>query len=202
MSKTTLGLISFAIILGVLLIFGISFYDAVWTFPGNFDFFKSFPSNDLPLGSVPLMVIMLVGSGVYVTIKFNPRIRKSDSTLKDNALGSPIRKVTPPKTRTAECLDHPFSSTKYETTTSNNEIAEVKAAIANNKKNKTEKIYPPDILVNTTGNVWKINPGPADGFCWVAKTAVKIAIPAIRAIIVSKKTICNEELNMLLSFSK
>ena len=76
MSKSTMGVISFAIILAVLLIFGISFYDAVWSFPGNFKFFKSFPSEDLPLGSIPLMVIMLVGTGVFVTIKFGfPQIR-------------------------------------------------------------------------------------------------------------------------------
>jgi alanine or glycine:cation symporter, AGCS family len=76
MSKSMLGLISFALILAVLAIFGISFYDAVWSFPGNFDFFKSFPSEDLPIGSIPLMIIMLVGTGVFVTIKLGfPQIK-------------------------------------------------------------------------------------------------------------------------------
>lgn len=76
MSKSTLGLIAFALILAILVIFGIPFYDAVWSFPGNFDFFKSFPTEELPLGSIPLMIIMLVGTGVFITIKLGfPQIK-------------------------------------------------------------------------------------------------------------------------------
>ena len=52
-----------------------------------------------------------------------------------------------------------------------------------------EKKYPPGILINTLGSVWNISPGPACGLRPVANTAVKIAIPAIKAIIVSRKTI-------------
>ncbi len=76
MSKSKLGIITFAIIFLVLLFFGMSFYDAVWSFPGNFDFFKNFPSKNLPLGSVPLMVIMLVGTGIFITFKLGfPQIK-------------------------------------------------------------------------------------------------------------------------------
>ena len=63
------------------------------------------------------------------------------------------------------------------------------AAIERRIKNITEKIYPPGIFTKTPGRVWKINPGPAAGSNQTAKTAVKIAIPAIIAINVSKKTI-------------
>ncbi len=76
MSKSLLGLITFAIIFFILIVFGMHFYDAVWSFPGNFDFIKNFPSKDLPLGSIPLMVIMLVGTGIFITIKLGfPQIK-------------------------------------------------------------------------------------------------------------------------------
>lgn len=76
MSNSKLGIISFAIILGTLFIFGISFYDAVWSFPGNFEFFKTFPTEDLPFGSIPFMVILLVGTGIFVTFKLGfPQIK-------------------------------------------------------------------------------------------------------------------------------
>ncbi len=76
MKKSTAGIISFSIIIILLVIGGVAFFESVWSFPGNFDFFKSFPNEDLPLGSIPFMVIVLVGTGVFVTIKLAvPQIR-------------------------------------------------------------------------------------------------------------------------------
>jgi AGCS family alanine or glycine:cation symporter len=76
MKKSTAGLLAFAIIIVVLIVGGIDFFDSVWSFPGNFEFFKTFPTKDLPLGVIPLMIIVLVGTGIFVTIKLAlPQIR-------------------------------------------------------------------------------------------------------------------------------
>jgi len=76
MSKSRAGIIAFTIIIIILVIGGVSFFESVWSFPGNFEFFTTFPSVDLPLGLIPLMVIALVGTGVFVSIKLGfPQIR-------------------------------------------------------------------------------------------------------------------------------
>ena len=76
MKKSTAGIITFAIIIVVLIVGGVAFFDSVWSFPGNFEFFKTFPSEELPLGIIPLMIVVLVGTGVFVTIKLAlPQIR-------------------------------------------------------------------------------------------------------------------------------
>lgn len=76
MNRATAGLIAFGIIATILIILGIGPFEAVWSFPGNFDFIKNFPSEDLPLGAIPLMVLVLVGTGVFVTVKLGfPQIR-------------------------------------------------------------------------------------------------------------------------------
>lgn len=76
MKKSTAGLLAFAIIIVVLIVGGIEFFDSVWSFPGNFEFFKTFPTADLPLGVIPLMIIVLVGTGIFVTIKLAlPQLR-------------------------------------------------------------------------------------------------------------------------------
>lgn len=76
MSRSTAGLILFSIIIVILIVGGISFYESVWAFPGNFDFIANLPSVDLPLGSIPLMIIALVGTGIFVTLKLGfPQIR-------------------------------------------------------------------------------------------------------------------------------
>ncbi len=76
MRKSIAALISFGIILLVILIFGIEIFDEVWSFPGNIPFIKDLPSQDMPLGSIPLMVIILVGTGVFITIKLGfPQIK-------------------------------------------------------------------------------------------------------------------------------
>lgn len=69
MSRTKLAIITFTIIFLVLLIWGIAFYNDVWVFPGNFEVIKNFPSKDIPLGSIPLMVIALVGTGIFISFK-------------------------------------------------------------------------------------------------------------------------------------
>ena len=76
MKKSTAGILTFGIILIILIIGGVAFFESVWSFPGNFEFFQNLPSEDLPLGLIPLMVIALVGTGVFVTIKLGfPQLR-------------------------------------------------------------------------------------------------------------------------------
>jgi len=76
MKKSTAGILAFCIIVIVLIIGGVHFFESVWSFPGNFEFFKNLPSEDLPLGLIPLMVIALVGTGVFITIKLGfPQLR-------------------------------------------------------------------------------------------------------------------------------
>jgi len=76
MKKSTLALITFSVIFLVVVIFGFSIFDIVWSFPGNFDTIKNFPSKNLPLGMIPLMVIALLGTGIFITIKLGfPQLR-------------------------------------------------------------------------------------------------------------------------------
>ncbi len=69
MKRSTIAIIYFSLILLVIIIAGFSFFDTVWSFPGNFDFIKNFPSAETPLGSIPFMIIILVGTGIFVTAK-------------------------------------------------------------------------------------------------------------------------------------
>ena len=76
MNRAKAGLIAFGIIFLILIVFGIEPYNAVWSFPGNFEFFRNLPNSDLPLGAIPLLIIVLVGTGVYVTVKLGfPQIK-------------------------------------------------------------------------------------------------------------------------------
>ena len=76
MTKPIAGIITYTIIFLVLIFFGITFYDAVWSFPGNFDFIKDLPTKDLPIGTIPFMVIILVGTGIFITVKLGfPQLR-------------------------------------------------------------------------------------------------------------------------------
>ena len=69
MSKNQYTLIVFSII-GILLLipgYGVHFFEQIWSFPGNLfsdDFKQSFP-----LATIPLMVISLLGTGMYMTFK-------------------------------------------------------------------------------------------------------------------------------------
>ncbi|MFC1784656.1 alanine/glycine:cation symporter family protein [Candidatus Neomarinimicrobiota bacterium] len=62
MKRSTVGIILFSIIALLLYSYGGEFFDAVWSFPSN--------------RPVPLMVLLLVGSGIFVTVKLGfPQIR-------------------------------------------------------------------------------------------------------------------------------
>jgi alanine or glycine:cation symporter, AGCS family len=76
MKRSTAGIIAFLTIVLIIIIGGVSFFDSVWSFPGNFDFLKNFPSKEYPIGSIPFMVIALVGTGIFITIKLGfPQLR-------------------------------------------------------------------------------------------------------------------------------
>jgi len=62
MSNARAGTIAFGIIFFILIIFGVEFYDQIWSFPS--------------FSPVPLMIIALVGTGIFVTVKLGfPQIR-------------------------------------------------------------------------------------------------------------------------------
>ena len=62
MNNARAGTIAFGIIFLILIIFGVEFYDQVWSFPS--------------FSPVPLMIIALVGTGIFVTLKLGfPQIR-------------------------------------------------------------------------------------------------------------------------------
>jgi len=62
MNRKKAGLITFGIIIIIMYAFGLSTFEAVWTFPS--------------LSPVPLMVLVLVGTGIYATIKLGfPQLR-------------------------------------------------------------------------------------------------------------------------------
>jgi len=76
MKKSTAALVTYAVIFLLVLMWGVSLFETVWVFPGNFDFIGNFPSKDVPLGSIPFMVIALLGTGIFVTIKLGfPQLR-------------------------------------------------------------------------------------------------------------------------------
>ncbi|MCF8242025.1 MAG: amino acid carrier protein [Melioribacteraceae bacterium] len=76
MKKSIAAIVTYSIIFFILIIWGVSFFETVWVFPGNFDFIGNFPSKDVPLGSIPFMVIALLGAGIFATIKLGfPQIR-------------------------------------------------------------------------------------------------------------------------------
>ena len=62
MDRKTAGIITFSIITFLMYAFGLEIFDAIWSFPGN--------------RSVPIMVLALVGTGVYVTLQLGfPQIK-------------------------------------------------------------------------------------------------------------------------------
>jgi AGCS family alanine or glycine:cation symporter len=76
MKRSTFGILIFIIIILIIIFAGFSIFDVVWSFPGNFDFIKNFPTPDIPIGSITLMIIVLVGTGIFVTLKlFFPQLR-------------------------------------------------------------------------------------------------------------------------------
>ena len=62
MKRSVAGIIGFSIILFLIYAYGMELFDAVWTFPSK--------------RAVPLMIVMLVGTGIFTTIKLGlPQIR-------------------------------------------------------------------------------------------------------------------------------
>ena len=115
---------------------------------------------------------------------------------------TPTKEITPPKRNVALFLDHPFSSTKYAVITSKIDIADVRAAINRMKKNKAPQITPPPICGKIVGNTTKIKPAPALGSAPIAKTMVKIAVPANIAMKVSNRITQIAELNRFCFLSR
>jgi AGCS family alanine or glycine:cation symporter len=77
MNKTIFAIITFSIILLIVIFGGVPVFEYVWSFPGNFDFIKNIPSEDIPLGSIPLMIIALLGTGIFISFKLGfPQLRK------------------------------------------------------------------------------------------------------------------------------
>lgn len=77
MKKAHAGLITLALILIIVIIGGVPLFDTVWSFPGNFDFIKNFPTSEIPIGSIPLMIVALLGTGIFISIKLGfPQIKK------------------------------------------------------------------------------------------------------------------------------
>jgi AGCS family alanine or glycine:cation symporter len=76
MKKSIAALITYAVIVVLIAIWGVALFETVWVFPGNYESIGNFPSKDVPLGSIPLMVIALLGTGIFVTIKLGfPQLR-------------------------------------------------------------------------------------------------------------------------------
>ena len=62
MDRQKAGLIAFAIIVFIIYVFGLHTFDAVWSFPSQ--------------RAIPLMVLALVGTGIYATIRLGfPQLR-------------------------------------------------------------------------------------------------------------------------------
>ena len=77
MKKSILGIITLTTIFAIVFLYSLIFgnlqplFDLVWSFPGNFEFFKTFPTEDIPLGIIPLMIIVLIGTGIFISFKLN-----------------------------------------------------------------------------------------------------------------------------------
>lgn len=77
MSKSLTAIVAFIIIFLIVIIGGVSVFDTVWSFPGNFDIIKNFPSSEIPIGSIPLMIIALLGTGIFITFKLGlPQVKR------------------------------------------------------------------------------------------------------------------------------
>ncbi|MBE9541058.1 MAG: sodium:alanine symporter family protein, partial [Proteobacteria bacterium] len=63
MKRSTAGILAFALIALFLLVFGVDFFDAIWSFPSQ--------------SAVPFMVIALVGTGIYISVYLGfPQIKR------------------------------------------------------------------------------------------------------------------------------
>ncbi len=63
MKRSTAGILAFSLIALFLLLFGVDFFDAIWSFPSQ--------------SAVPFMVIALVGTGIYISVYLGfPQIKR------------------------------------------------------------------------------------------------------------------------------
>lgn len=69
MKKSHAGLLALTLIFILFIFGGKSFFDTVWIFPGNIESIKDFPSKEMPLGSIPLILLLLLGTGIFITFK-------------------------------------------------------------------------------------------------------------------------------------
>ena len=75
MSKQRLSLFIFAIIGTLLLWKGVHFFDLAWSFPANL--LSDSVINSFPFATIPLMVISLLGTGIYMSFKLGfPQLRR------------------------------------------------------------------------------------------------------------------------------
>ena len=75
MSKRRYGLIVFGIIGILLLTVGHEFFEKIWKFPKNL--FSENLLNSFPLTQIPLMVVALLGTGIYMTFKLGfPQLKR------------------------------------------------------------------------------------------------------------------------------
>ena len=91
----------------------------------------------------------------------------------------PINHVSEPRRTVASALLYEYFSIKKLIAGSIREIEDVIAAKKSKTKNRVATNSPYGMTPNAKGNVWKINPGPADdGSRLNVKTIGKIIIPA------------------------
>ena len=75
MSKRRYGLIAFGIIGILLLTVGHEFFEKIWKFPKNL--FSENLLDSFPLTQIPLMVVALLGTGIYMTFKLGfPQLKR------------------------------------------------------------------------------------------------------------------------------
>ena len=135
--------------------------------------------NTPPSGSRTLDEMKSIASRKSLPATFRPPVREM-------ADGTPIAKMTIPRTHAALARGHPLSM-KYAHTTSSSEMEDVSAAMKSRMKNSADQIIPPVIFAKTPGSVTNVRPGPAPASTPNAKTAGKMTRPARKATIVSMK---------------
>ena len=77
MSRKWGGILTFGVIGCLLLLFGPEFFNAVWTFPGNFQIFMAFP---------PLLVIVLLGTANAAEVVLVGEINDTQQLVANNQI--------------------------------------------------------------------------------------------------------------------
>ena len=134
-------------------------------------------------GSMNLLVSLSRKSKILL-----PRIWISLQWLKDSSDATPSSQITTPAVTAAPLRPSAVFSSTNATTGSSSDMDEVSAAKLSRTKNSAPSTVPPVMLPKAIGSVTKIRPGPELGSRLCANTSGKIAMPAIRAIVVSRIT--------------